>query len=191
MFLFTCVCQQEIVGQTIRLNERQLKRDREACVLGMSALGRWVYKCLLLPHFSLCISLWSWIPCLGLKFEEMELGLRLGEAPKPFPFMDTSTKMSKGFGFCLGLGVGSHAREGERGAEGERERQVAEGERREGRSSVDSPVQLDLLPLVPVPRYPPPHLMFSLPAENSNIPHFSPPFSPFLFGFLLFKRDFL
>ncbi|XXG51339.1 hypothetical protein AAC387_Pa02g5135 [Persea americana] len=77
----------------------------------------------------------------------MELGLRLGEAPKPFSFMDTSTEMSKGFGPCLGLGVGLYTKG-------------------EERASVDTPVQLDLLPLVPVPRYPPPHLMFSLPTEN-------------------------
>ncbi|XP_077230394.1 homeobox-leucine zipper protein HAT14-like [Tasmannia lanceolata] len=73
----------------------------------------------------------------------MELGLTLGEAPKPISFIDKASKPNKELGLCIGLGFELNRRdEEEEGGERERER-----------VSIDSHVQLDLLPLVPFPRW--------------------------------------
>ncbi|XP_042513863.1 homeobox-leucine zipper protein HOX11 [Macadamia integrifolia] len=98
----------------------------------------------------------------------MELVLSLGEASKPFPFVEKTTarmNINPGLGFCMALGVvgvnGGDADDGEddeRGGsrDGEERKRKREGEEREERRvSADPPLQLDLLPLVPVPRNPP------------------------------------
>ncbi|KAG9459823.1 hypothetical protein H6P81_004331 [Aristolochia fimbriata] len=100
----------------------------------------------------------------------MELGLSLGEAPKAFAFMDRSAATgSKGLGFCMGLGVGLGRREegAERGF-GEERDCGDEGTEREGRGSVERPVQLDLLPLAPVPRQPHPQMGFAWQVDHGN-----------------------
>ncbi|XP_077239977.1 homeobox-leucine zipper protein HAT14-like [Tasmannia lanceolata] len=93
----------------------------------------------------------------------MELGLSLGEAPKPYSFVEKASKPNKELGFSIGLGFGLNIREGEGRMRGE-DRE----EEREQRVCVGPPVQLDLLPLVPVPRYPPSELGFRWPSENGN-----------------------
>lgn len=113
----------------------------------------------------------------------MELGLSLGEAPKPFSFMEKSSKSNKGLEFCMGLGVGLNTRE-DNEASDERDssskRSAEDGGGRDKTASIDPPVQLDLLPLAPVPRHLSSHLPFPWPSENGNR-SLSPPFINFLF----------
>ncbi|XP_058108480.1 homeobox-leucine zipper protein HOX11-like [Magnolia sinica] len=102
----------------------------------------------------------------------MELGLSLGEAPKPFSFMEKASKSSsRGLGFCMALGVGLNTSEENKEDKREGERRAATTERegeRDERVSAGPPIQLDLLPLAPVPRYPPPHLTFPWSADHGN-----------------------
>ncbi|KAK9283764.1 hypothetical protein L1049_012016 [Liquidambar formosana] len=91
----------------------------------------------------------------------MELGLSLGDASKPFGFMDKTREVAhnKGLGFCMGLSIGSNGRE-----EDKEKREKESGKR----VSVDPPVQLDLLPLAPVPRNPPSQQAFPWPSDNGS-----------------------
>lgn len=88
----------------------------------------------------------------------MELALSLGDASTPFTFLDHKTNASKmsnkDLGFCMALGSSFVATRPEERKEQAREDQ---GERRTTTATTTSadhhqPVQLDLLPLVPVPR---------------------------------------
>eukprot|EP00268_Persea_americana_P064827 TRINITY_DN8579_c2_g1_i2.p1 TRINITY_DN8579_c2_g1~~TRINITY_DN8579_c2_g1_i2.p1 ORF type:complete len:348 (-),score=69.31 TRINITY_DN8579_c2_g1_i2:99-1142(-) len=107
----------------------------------------------------------------------MELGLSLGEAPKPFAFMEKSTKTNKGLEFCMGLGVGVNTREEKEAADQRRclqtfqaadPRRCEDGEGRDKTVSANPPVQLDLLPLAPVPRYTSSQLPFPWPVDHGN-----------------------
>ncbi|KAF8396043.1 hypothetical protein HHK36_017655 [Tetracentron sinense] len=81
-----------------------------------------------------------------------KLGLSLGDAPKPFTFLETTKKINNNsLGFCMNFGVGINGRE----------------EDIDKRVSADPPVQLDLLPLAPVPRNPP-STRLGLPWPNEN-----------------------
>ncbi|KAF8403922.1 hypothetical protein HHK36_012028 [Tetracentron sinense] len=98
----------------------------------------------------------------------MELGLSLGDASNPFAFLEKTTQKinNKKLGFCMGLGVGFNGREenGDDGEEGIRDGD----ESQKKKVSADMPVQLDLLPLVPVPRNPRSQLGFPWPTENGS-----------------------
>ncbi|CAI9765690.1 unnamed protein product [Fraxinus pennsylvanica] len=75
----------------------------------------------------------------------MELGLSLGDTPKGFTFLVKSQKIAgeEDIGFCMALGMKSEDEISER-------EKINDGERKG--SSSDLPIQLDLLPLSPVPR---------------------------------------
>lgn len=96
----------------------------------------------------------------------MELALSLGEpAVKPADKIiggggRPSTKLK--LGFCMELGVGED-RKGEEDENDKRGRNLEFEER--DRRSVDSPIQLNLLPLVPLPRQ---EMGFSWSTENSK-----------------------
>ncbi|XP_068663500.1 homeobox-leucine zipper protein HOX11-like [Aristolochia californica] len=98
----------------------------------------------------------------------MELGLSLGEAPKAFAFMDRSATGSKGLGFCIGLGVGLGRREEDAERRCGEERDCGDDGEKEGRGSVERPVQLELLPLAPVPRQPPPQMGLAWQGDHGN-----------------------
>ncbi|KAF9597268.1 hypothetical protein IFM89_016409 [Coptis chinensis] len=88
----------------------------------------------------------------------MELGLSLGESSRTsFTFLDkgnTNKMNNKGFGFCMGLGLSStlNASEAERKENGGNEREERNEKRVSAECIVTQPLQLDLLPLAPVPR---------------------------------------
>ncbi|XP_052172336.1 homeobox-leucine zipper protein HAT14-like [Diospyros lotus] len=101
----------------------------------------------------------------------MELALSLGETPKAFTFLDQSTQkkttaLNKDPGFCMALGPlvnGGAKRE-------EIIRTQPKETRGRGSPTSDQPVQLDLLPLAPVPRrQPPPQLSLSFPWLTENV----------------------
>lgn len=77
----------------------------------------------------------------------MELALSLGhDASTPFTFLDKTPKIAnKDLGFRMVLGSSFSA------TRSEEKKEAREGQD-ERRTSSDPPVQLDLLPLVPVPR---------------------------------------
>lgn len=77
----------------------------------------------------------------------MELALSLGhDASTPFTFLDKTPKISnEDLGFCMALGSSFSA------TRSEEKKEAREGQDKR-RTSSDPPVQLDLLPLVPVPR---------------------------------------
>ncbi|OVA13081.1 Homeobox domain [Macleaya cordata] len=97
----------------------------------------------------------------------MELGLSLGEVSRPFggcTDKNRSKMNNKSLGFCMGLGVG-----GFNGRDEEKGEQSDEQQRNERRVSADPPVQLDLLPLAPVPRnQPSSQTGFPWSSENGN-----------------------
>ncbi|KAG1358821.1 putative Homeobox-leucine zipper protein HOX11 [Cocos nucifera] len=108
----------------------------------------------------------------------MELGLSLGEtSAKAMVTVEKAGVKARG-GLCLGLGVGLGGREeeeeeGRRVEEEEEEtRKEEEEEEREGgekRGSVEPLVQLNLLPLAPVPRRSSPQLGFPWVPETRNL----------------------
>lgn len=106
----------------------------------------------------------------------MELGLSLGEAPAKafFAAKKAGVKPRGGLvlGFGMGLGVGLGGREEEeeeeRGRVEEETREEEEGEGGEERGSAEPPVQLNLLPLAPVPRRSTPQLGFPWAPETSK-----------------------
>ncbi|XP_026661053.2 homeobox-leucine zipper protein HOX11-like [Phoenix dactylifera] len=97
----------------------------------------------------------------------MELGLSLGEAPaKAFFASEKAGVKGRGglvLGFGMGLGVGLGGRREEEEEEEEEEREGGEE-----RCSAEPPVQLDLLPLAPVPRRSTPQLGFPWAPETRN-----------------------
>ncbi|XP_073109983.1 homeobox-leucine zipper protein HOX27 [Elaeis guineensis] len=108
----------------------------------------------------------------------MELGLSLGEAPAKafFAAQKAGVKATGGLvlGFGMGLGVGLGGREEEEEEERGRveEEEAREEEEREGeqeRGSAEPPVQLNLLPLAPVPRRSTPQLGFPWAPETRNL----------------------
>lgn len=100
----------------------------------------------------------------------MELGLSLGEAPTPFSFLDKTQKMTtannnkKAVGFCMALGNVFGSSSSSSSEEDQKREQLDDDQdhdhdltRRTGfkdssADPVDVPIQLDLLPSVPVPR---------------------------------------
>lgn len=106
----------------------------------------------------------------------MELGLSLGEAPAKAMVTaeKAGAKARGGLGLELGVGLGrrEEKEEEERRVEEEEEERRVEEEKREGgeeRGSADPLVQLNLLPLAPVPRCSSPQLGFPwVPAETGK-----------------------
>ncbi|CAK7342306.1 unnamed protein product [Dovyalis caffra] len=96
----------------------------------------------------------------------MELALSLGDTSKPFNFLDKTPKLSsKDLGFCMGLGSGFTASTRSQDKPGSHESNLQEDERR---VSSDPPLQLDLLPLSPIPRkhQPPSKIRFPWLTDN-------------------------
>lgn len=83
----------------------------------------------------------------------MELGLSLGESPcrTLYHVVDKGGKSADALGFPVGGGGRNIMVEGVRGG-GDRGSRDTDGVSREGSDSVGRPVQLELLPLRPVPR---------------------------------------
>lgn len=125
----------------------------------------------------------------------MELGLSLGDTSRKFGCSNSSGNeknhsnkimKKKCLGFCMALGVGFNGRDEEdEEEETEKEEKSDENKRRVSSSSVDpSPVQLDLLPLVPVPRNRP---GFPWSSENGIIHRNHPNYLINSFNFLKIK----
>lgn len=118
----------------------------------------------------------------------MELGLSLGDASKPFGFMEKPRNrvLSNGsLGLCMGLSIGSTARDEEEQRQHQHDKEKSDGadaddhtteqgtktsfitENGHERVDPDPPVvQLDLLPLAPVPRHHPSQLAFPWLSDN-------------------------
>ncbi|KAJ8471871.1 hypothetical protein OPV22_026214 [Ensete ventricosum] len=98
----------------------------------------------------------------------MELGLRLGEAPAGRPFWSAekavTTKRGRGLGLVLGMGLRVGGGEEEQDEDGRVEQVTADEEEGkdegEERGSSESPLQLNLLPLLSVPPQTSPQLRF-------------------------------
>ncbi|XP_059645542.1 homeobox-leucine zipper protein HOX11-like [Cornus florida] len=108
----------------------------------------------------------------------MELGLSLGDASKPFGFLSkdhTEIKSSNNnntLGFCMALGITSSNGRQEQEREKTHHHHHHHQSERNGTDqtvSVDPPVQLNLLPLSPVPRHSPSyHQSFPWPSDNGS-----------------------
>ncbi|XP_034705385.1 homeobox-leucine zipper protein HOX11-like [Vitis riparia] len=107
----------------------------------------------------------------------MELELSLGDASsKPFAFMEKAHRQvaNKGLGFSMGLGLGSAGRDQEE----QKIHEVADDDDdddgeddddgRDQRASMGLPLQLDLLPLAPVPRNQASHQGLTWPSDNGS-----------------------
>ncbi|RWV81764.1 hypothetical protein GW17_00056789 [Ensete ventricosum] len=102
----------------------------------------------------------------------MELGLRLGEAPAGRPFWSAekvvTTKRGRGLGLVLGMGLRVGGGEEEQDEDGRVEQVTADEEEGEERGSSEPPLQLNLLPLLPVPPQTSPQLRFPWATEISK-----------------------
>lgn len=118
----------------------------------------------------------------------MELGLSLGDASsKSLGFIDSSTGdiPNKGLGFCMGLSSGFstgkqqqlqlqlHGDDDDDEDEDKRNSTTTPtstllDSQNNNTPSMDPPVQLDLLPNTPVPRYPPSLPAFPWPSDNGK-----------------------
>ncbi|KAI3868114.1 hypothetical protein MKX03_035330 [Papaver bracteatum] len=106
----------------------------------------------------------------------MELGLSLGDTSRPFGCSTDKNrskmmKNNKGLGFCMALGVGYNGREEDEEEEGDDEKssdeQRTDNDNNDSGRKVSSadPIQLNLLPLVPVTRN---QTGFPWSSENGN-----------------------
>ncbi|KAI3448941.1 hypothetical protein Pfo_005606 [Paulownia fortunei] len=114
----------------------------------------------------------------------MELGLSLGDASKPFGFLENSTQKQQqqktsfkngGLDFCMALGLNSFAvgneergkaKKSQENDDDEDDDQISEGDDTDNNQG-ETPVQLNLLPLAPVPLRISSHLQ-SLPWSSDN-----------------------